>query len=146
MANGNDNGKITKFFNELSMGFKVVIAVLTIAAFVGGGIWQLNTTYASKGYVQAVETHAEKGRMLLAEESVKTLQQFQDRMRQEQIQRQIKNDVRYWTQLIFEVNYNIKDLENQLNIQPNDTYLKSRLQEERRRLEQYRQKLDEVLK
>jgi len=153
MANGNGNGKITKFFNELNIGIKIAIGVLTITAMIGGGIWQLNSTYASKGHVQAVQKDisevkedAARARVLLAEESVKTLQQFQYQMRQEQAQRQIKTDVRYWTQLMESTYVKINDLNNQLRAQPNNNYLKKRLQEERNNLKLYQQKLNEILK
>jgi polyribonucleotide nucleotidyltransferase len=153
MANGDGDGKVTKFIKELSIGFKVLMGFLTIAAMIAGGIWTINTTYASKGHVLAVQQSikevkedAARARVLLAEESVKTLQQFQYQMQQEQQQRRIKTDVRYWTQLIDATYHKITDIENQLNRQPNNVYLKNRLKEEKTRLEQYKQRLNEILK
>jgi hypothetical protein len=146
MANNNGNGDVPQGLKKINPWLKMALLILGILAFVGGGIWQLNSTFASKNHVKAVEVNAEKGRILLAEESVKTLQQFQDKMRQENIQRQIKSDVRYWTQLISETKCRVDDLKNQIRRQPGDKYLQERLMEEQARLKHYNQRLDEILK
>ena len=153
MANGNGDSKLTKFVKELNIGIKIAIGFLTIAVMISGGIWTINSTYASKGHVLAIQQSikevkedAARARVLLAEESVKTLQQFQDSMRQEQAQRQIKTDVRYWTQLIDSTYIKINDINNQLRNNPNNVYLKHRLEEEKHRLENYQQRLNELLK
>ncbi|MFW9871876.1 MAG: hypothetical protein ACFFG0_02155 [Candidatus Thorarchaeota archaeon] len=143
--NNNENGEIPSVFKKLQPWLKLAGGILSLVVIVGGGIWTLNSTYASKGYVKAVEINAEKGRILLAEESVKTLQQFQTQMRQEQTQNKIKSDIRYWTQLIDSTYDKINDLNNQLRIQPNNVYLKNRLGEEKNKLNKYRQKLDKLL-
>jgi hypothetical protein len=150
MSEGNINNtsdtKISKFVRELSTGFKLVIAFFTVVGFIAGTVWQLDSTFASKGEVKAVEVSAEKARVALADESVKTLKQFQDSMRQEQVQRQIKTDVRYWSQLIDSTYVKINDLNNQIRNRPNDVYLKNRLQQEKNNLKFYQQRLNELLK
>jgi len=142
----NNNGDVPKGLKKINPWLKMTLLILGIAAFIGGGIWQLNVTFASKNHVIAVENNAEKARTLLAEESVKVLQNFQDKMRQEQRQKELKSDIR---ELDWRMNQLIEDIENikrQLCKDPESTYLKNKLKNKERSLEQYKKRWDELLK
>lgn len=133
-------------FSKLNPWLKFALLLLTIAALIGGGIWQLNTTYASKESLKDEVSHAAEARQLLAEESVKTFKLFRDQMVKDQKSTALKIQLERYQELLNNSYNEAIAITNQLSKDPNNQYLKQRLENERNNQTMYRNKISDLLR
>ncbi len=136
--NGNNISKFNKYF-------RLALSVLTIIGIIAGAIWTFNCTYASKDDLRAESERSAEARNLIAEQSVKTFKLFREQMVKEQKANDLKRQLERYQELL---NNSYKEsilITNQLAKDPNNQYLKQRLENEQNNQNIYRNKINNLL-